>query len=98
MATRKSPTRAAARQISPGFRSTPQGFPNQRRERQMEMVICGQHVARRHHLVAARQIADIAPRFAHEQYAGGYIPGLEAEFPEPVISAGGNISEIECCR
>src|SRR6516164_10773598 len=62
------------------------------------MIIGGEHIAGRHHLVAARHIADIATGLADEQNSGGDVPRSEAKLPEPVIAAGGDIGEVESRR
>src|SRR5215472_16034110 len=48
-------------------------------ERQMQVIVGGEHIARRHHLMAARQVADIAASLADQQNSGGDIPRRQAE-------------------
>ena len=48
--------------------------------------------------ILARGIGDEAARLAHQQHAGGQVPALQSELPEPVVAAGGDPGEIECRR
>src|SRR6516164_5822518 len=68
---------------------------DQRGERQMQVIVGGEHVPRRHHLMAARQVADIAAGLADQQNSGCDIPWCQAKLPEPVKTAGRDIGEVE---
>src|SRR6516162_10990592 len=74
-----------------GHSPAAQRLLDQRGERQVQMVVRGKHVPRRHHVVAARHVADIAAGFADEQNAGRDVPWREAELPEAVKAAGRDI-------
>src|SRR6516165_11357780 len=86
------------RSSSPPHPPAAQRLPDQRGERQVQMIVGGEHVAGRHHLMAAGQVADIAAGLADQQESGGDVPGCEAELPEPVKAAGGDIGEVESGR
>ncbi len=49
-------------------------------------------------ILAAIEAADDAAGFTNDQPASGEIPGGESGFEECVQSAGGDVTEIECCR
>src|SRR5215472_11810882 len=83
------------RSSSPCHPPAAQRLPDQRSERQVQVIVGGEHVAGRHHLVPAGKIADITAGLADQQESGGDVPGLEAELPEPVKAAGGDIGEVE---
>ena len=68
---------------------------DQRRERQVQMPVGGEHVAARHHALSAGEIADKAAGLAHQQKPGRDIPRRQAEFPKAVVAAGGDIGEVE---
>src|SRR5205085_7272232 len=76
-------------------RHGPQSFFDQRGEGQVQTVVGRKHVATAHHVLAPGEIGDKAAGFAHQQQAGGNIPGAEAEFPKPVKATGRDIGEIE---
>ena len=43
----------------------------------------------------AGRIGDRAARFAHDERAGGDVPGLQAQLPVAVVAAGSDPGEIE---
>src|SRR6516164_2398632 len=81
-----------------GLSPAAQRLLDQRGERQVQMIVGGEHVPRRHHVVAARHVADITAGFADQQNARRDVPWREAKLPEPVKAAGRDIGEIESRR
>src|SRR5216683_3989523 len=73
----------------------PQRLLDQRRERQMEVAVGGQHIPARHHRLSAGQIADEAAGLAHQQQPRGDIPRGQLELPKAVITPRCDIGEIE---
>src|SRR5579863_9727221 len=61
----------------------------------MEMVVGGERVAAFEGIALAAGLAHIAARFAHEQQAGGNVPGAEPVLPVTVEPPGRNIGEVE---
>src|SRR5215813_11059697 len=70
-----------------GHSPAAQRLLDQRGERQVQMIVGGKYVARRHHVIAARHVANIAAGFADEQNAGRDVPRRKAKLPEPVKAA-----------
>src|SRR5256885_2347357 len=68
---------------------------DQRGERQMQVAVCGQHIAARHHRLSAGQIADKAAGLAHQEQPGGDVPRRQRELPEAVKAPGCDIGEVE---
>ena len=46
-------------------------------------------------VAVAGQVADQSARFQDQQAAGSDVPRIEADLPEAVVEAGGDIGEIE---
>src|SRR5579885_1189342 len=65
-------------------------------EARVQMVVGREDIAARQGVAAAAGIAHIAARFAHQQHAGGEVPGAEPIFPISVETPGGHIGEVEC--
>src|SRR3569832_2490412 len=67
-------------------------------QRRVYFGVAGQHVARFVVVIAAAEIADHAARFLDQQDAGRHVPRLQADLPEAVEPAGGQINKVECRR
>ena len=69
-------------------------FPHDLRE---DPRIRRDHLAAVEVLAVAGEVADEAARFEHEQAARRDVPGIEPDFPESVVEAGGDVRQIEGC-
>src|ERR1700681_921197 len=61
----------------------------------MNRLVAGHHRPFFENVMAAVEIGDKPARLAHEQDAGGKIPGRQAALPKAVETAGGDPGEIE---
>src|SRR5690606_20289992 len=57
--------------------------------------IAGHYVAALEVPRPAGEVADYAARFLDQQQAGGHVPGGEADFPEAVVAAAGDIGKVQ---
>src|SRR5215469_4010287 len=72
-----------------------QDILDERTQGQVQVVVGGKHVTRRQHLVPAREVAHIPAGLAHQEDAGGDIPGREPEFPVAVVAPRRDIGKVE---
>src|SRR5262249_13632694 len=63
--------------------------------RSVQLRVGGKRAAAGEHVVTAIDLADIAPGFAHEDDAGGDVPGRQVVLPEAFVAARGDIGEVE---
>ena len=60
--------------------------------------IAGDHMAGFQVIRFAGDTADQAPGLFNQQYSGGDIPQVQAQFPEAIESATGHIGKVQGCR
>src|SRR3569623_1591439 len=64
-------------------------------QRRVYFGVAGQYVAGFVVVIVAAEIADHAARFLEQQDAGRHVPRLQADLPEAVEPAGGDVGEVE---
>jgi hypothetical protein len=61
----------------------------------MHRLVAGRDVALGEHRVTAVEIADVAARLAHQDDAGGHVPGRKVALPVGIDAAGRDPGKIE---
>ena len=71
-------------------------FADQITQGRMQRFVSGADVRRIQLVTASGDIADLPTGFTNKKNTGGYIPGVQAVFPISVVTACGNLGEIQC--